>query len=296
MESATQTPHMALKNNMKNSPKVVGILLIYYQPYVAEATQYFTELLQSISKNFVLVIVKNQDLELPLSVQHHQHVINGDNTLREFSGWQAGIEYCESQQLMPLNGIVIFANDTFCHHNKFGPITRWAFRRSFRKILKSPTRMSLVGEVHPTGSEFTIGTKIFSKWVSTYVFAMTVPLLKRVGSLVPPLNLDQFFTGQLTPDKFLTGPLSENLKQHLVSYLFGLRGSAKWYAASLPTKENSRNFIGKTQSILCEMHMSATVVGIGAEMTSVFNSKLLFQARRLERLLPRHRQNSAGRP
>lgn len=283
---------MSSENKLKKNSQVVGVLLLYYAPYVGDAIRYFTELLQSTAPNSVLIIVKNQDLQLPPTQHPCLHVIDGNNTLHEFSGWQAGIEYCRSQQLIHSNGLVIFANDTFCHHNKFGPITRWSFRRSFKRVLKSTSRMALVGEVHPAGNEFSIGPDVFSEWVSTYLFAMTVPLLQEVVSVVPPLDLDQFFTGQTAPEKFLTGPLNDSLKQHLSNYLFGLRGSAKWYAAQIPSERNIHQFIGKAKSILCEMYLSAATASVGAEIDSVFNSILLFQARRLERLLPRHRKNS----
>jgi hypothetical protein len=226
------------------SPQVVGILLLYYPSFAAEATRRFVDLLKSVSNDHVLVIVQNQKMHLPHTNLRGAHVVIGDNTLHEFSGWQSGLEYCQQRKLIPRHGILVFANDTFCHHNKFGPITRWCFVHAFKKLLKHPERMALAGEVHPTGGVFRLDGLPFSQWVSTYLYAMTVPLSERLESLTKPLNLDRFFTGQAVSNDFLKGPLNDNLKNHLVNYLFGLRGSAKWYAAASISEQNLAKFVG----------------------------------------------------
>ena len=283
---------MSAQSDSKNAPQVVGVLLLYYQPFAAEATKRFVALLQSISTNYLLVIVENQQLQLNRNDFPDAHVIAGDNTLHEFSGWQTGLEYCRQRKLIPQSGILVFANDTFCHHNKFGPITTWCFSQTFRKLLKNPEEMTLAGEVHPTGGTFSIDGKHFSQWVSTYLFAMTVNLSEKFESLVMSKNMDRFFTGKANPDSFLIGPLNEALKRHLVNYLFGLHRSAKWYAAAELNNDNLARFVSKTKSILCEMHLSAVTTGLGGKLTPVFGSHFTQQARRLERLLPRYRKRS----
>lgn len=267
----------------------MGILLLYYQPFSAEATRRFADLLRSVDKDSVLVIVENQKIERSDTTMLNTHVIAGNNTLHEFSGWQVGLDYCKRHDLIPHSGILVFANDTFCHHNKFGPISEWAFVHSFKLLLKDSRKLSLTGEVHPCGSVFSIDGQNFSQWVSTYLFAMTVSLSEKVQPLTTPLNLEQFFTHQVSLDGFLTGPLNDNLKRHLVNYLFGVRGSAKWYAAAPLSVDNMPRFVSKAKSILCEMHLSATTLSFGGELASVFKSRFIRQARRLERLLPRYR-------
>lgn len=282
---------MRLETDRRSSPDTVGILLLYYRPFALEAIRRFVDLLKSVSKDYVLVIVENQKMQLPHTVLHDAHIVTGDNSLHEFSGWQAGLDYCKRSGLVPQHGILVFANDTFCHHNKFGPITNWCFVHAFKKLLKNPEKVALAGEVHPTGGVFSLDGQPFSQWVSTYLYAMTVPLSAKVESLTMPLNLDRFFTGHATSDKFLMGPLNENLKNHLVNYLFGLRGSAKWYAAAPISEQNLAKFVGKTKSILCEMHLSAVTIRLGGQLVSVFDNQFVQQARRLERLLPRYRQS-----
>lgn len=271
------------------SEQVVGILLLYYPSFATEAIRRFTRLIRSVCKNSVLVIVENQEILHPDKNLPGTHIIAGDNTLHEFSGWQAGLEYCKQQKLISQYGVLIFANDTFCHHNKFGPISEWCFVHTFKKLMRTPEKLALAGEVQPYASILTIDEKKFSEWVSTYLFAMTVSLSQKIEPLTNPLDLERFFTHQINPENFLMGPINDNLKNHLANYLFGLRGSARWYASTSLTHDNLPRFISKTKSILCEMNLSATTISLGGELMPVFKNKLIQQARRLERLLPRYR-------
>jgi hypothetical protein len=99
--------------------------------------------------------------------------------------------------------------------------------------------------------------------------------------------LDTFFSGEADMEKFFTGPLSENLKQHIQKWIFGLNAGTKWYGSTSISEENKQQFIGKAKSILCEKNLSATASSLGAEIISVFSSPTLTQMRRLERLIPK---------
>lgn len=275
--------------------RVVGLLLLYYQPYADASIRQFISILNAVSSDNLLIIVDNNGLVLPPITHPNIHRVSGDNFLREFSGWQAGLHYCQQHRLLPSNGILVLANDTFCHHNKFGPITRMAFVKAFKRLLKNADGLAMAGEIQSSTSPYSIADKPFSEWVSTYLYAVTAPLIEKVEQLVPPIDLDLFFTHQAEPDKFLKGPLNPNLKRHITAWLFGLGSSARWYGSKPLSTSNMQQFIGKSKSILCEMYLSAAVTGLGADLVSVFNSRFLRQARKLERLLPQYRKSGPGR-
>jgi hypothetical protein len=125
----------------QNAPPVIGLLLIYYEHYAVKSIKRFISVLNSVSKDNVLIVIQNNRFDLPQISHPNFHVIAGDNSLREFSGWQAGIQFCNEHKLMPQDGILIVANDTFCHHNKFGPFTRLVFMHNFRRLLSSTLSM-----------------------------------------------------------------------------------------------------------------------------------------------------------
>ena len=278
------------------SSRLVGILLLYYPPYATEAIQRFVAILNAISADNVLVIVKNQNFDLPVPIAHtgSVHLIDGDNSLREFSGWQAGLDYCRQHAILRKDAVLVLANDTFCHHNKFGPITQLAFVWSFKRLFRKPDQLAMSGEMFGSAATFNIAGLTYSHWVSSYLFAITAPLVDKLGRLTPPFDLNLCFTQQAEPDRFMTGPLSLNLTRHIAAWLFGQGSSAKWKESQALSPLNQPQFIGKAKSILCEMYLSANVESVGGKLVCVFDSNFVRQLRRLERLLPKYRQ--AGKP
>lgn len=268
--------------------KVIGVLLIFYEKYALESIDRFVPFLASISKNNTLVIVQNGEFKLPVVNHPNLHILKGDNSVREFSGWQAAISYCSENGLDTNQGAFIFANDTFCHHNKFGPLTRHLFSRQFRNVLRHPSSLTLAGETHGNNAQYSMLGMPFSNWVSTYLFCITFALSRKIGGVLPQeLQLDAFFSGQANVENFLVGPLSANLIKDTNNWVFGLRPTAKWYGATQLSAENLPAFIGKTKSILCEKFLSAITLNVGGRVQSAFSSSWLNQVRRLERLLPK---------
>lgn len=274
------------------SCRLVGILLLYYPAYAEEAIRRFTAVLNAISATNVLVIVKNQSFDLPVPIAHAGavHLIDGDNSLREFSGWQVGLDYCRQHTILQKDAVLVLANDTFCHHNKFGPVTQLTFVRSFKRLVQKPDQLAMCGEIFGSTATFSIADLTYSHWVSSYLFAITGPLVDKLGQLAPPFDLNLCFTQQAEPERFMMGPVSANLARHTAAWLFGLGSSTRWKGSKPLSALNQPQFIGKAKSILCEMYLSANVESVGGTLVSVFDSSFVRQLRRLERLLPKYRR------
>ena len=272
------------------SNRLVGILLLYYPSYATEAICRFVAILNATRADNVLVIVKNQNFVLPVPVARTGavHLIEGDNALREFSGWQVGLDFCRKHEILRKDSILVFANDTFCHHNKFGPVTQLSFVWSFKRLLGKPDQLAMSGEMFGSTAAFSMGGLTYSHWVSSYLFAITAPLVDRLGQLTPPFDLDSCFTQQAEPARFMTGPVSANLARHIAAWLFGQGTRTRWKESQPLSAQNQLQFIGKAKSILCEMYLSAHVESVGGKLVSVFQSGFLRQLRRVERLLPRY--------
>lgn len=274
---------------------ILGLLLLYSESYSNSALRQFETLLHRITPNYMMVVILNQPLDLPDFRSTRVRFIHGDNRLREFSGWDKGLRYCRESGLLSQCGMVIFANDTFCHHNKFGPISRFLFSSTFKKIMRRPESLALAGEVHSDCTTYSILGKKFSSWVSTYLFGMSHSLIQTLEQVSPDFQLDVFFGVRLSPEDFFQGSLNNALKVKLARWLFGHEGRSKWYGAELPTQENRAHLISKAKSIICEMYLSASVVQIPGQLISVFGSRWRRNLRRLEptprRKITHHNKN-----
>lgn len=265
--------------------KVVGLLVVYYEDYFTSAVTRFESLLTQLSNDYLLILISNNSVLNSSSCSDHRLRLEGDNALREFSAWDKGLAYCRDHQLLADDGLLVLANDTFCHHNHFGLITRRAFTSAFRDLLRKSNEPIIAGEVHSFGHDFQILGKSSSSWVSTYLFGMTAELFRRLGRLTPETDMDSFFTGQ-SEDDFISGPISKHLAKHIQSWLFSPERKNSWYRAGHLNYSNRNSYIGKAKSILCEKFLSAEVISIGGHIRSVFSNPIVRKARKLEKLLP----------
>ena len=189
-------------------PKVVGFLLVYYPDYMNLAVRRFESVISQLDADHVVLVIENAPMPRLAPARTRTIVIQGDNSLREFSGWMAGVRYCEAQGWLDANPLLIFANDTFCHHNKFGLVTKRAFASSFRKLLRARSHAMIAGELQGGAYELSILGHACKSWISTYLFAMTTPLLRRIVSFVPPIDMDSFLNVEGVDDQFFCGPVN----------------------------------------------------------------------------------------
>lgn len=265
--------------------KVVGLLVVYYEDYLTSAVTQFESLLAKLSEDYLLIIISNNTTLSSSSYSDRILRLEGDNALREFSAWDKGLAYCRSHQLLADDGLLVLANDTFCHHNHFGFITRRAFTSAFRGLMRKPNEPIIAGEIHTFGSDFHILGKPSSSWVSTYLFGMTAELVRRLDHFTPETDMDSFFTGQ-SEDDFIGGPISKTLAEHIQRWLFSPEQKNSWYKASHFDHSNRNSYVGKAKSILCEKFLSAEVNSVGGQMYSIFSNPIVRKARKIEKFVP----------
>lgn len=266
------------------SAALVGVLLVYSAEHAKAAVRRFASFMRQVGEAHTLVVVDNASPGVADALPPGAHLVAGDNTLREFSGWQAGIEHCRRHGLWGRDTVVVLANDTFATHNKFGPVTRHGFVRAFKGLLRHPRDRVLVGDVHGGRYQLEVCGLPLHQWVSTYLFAATSALLDDIGGIAPSCDLDAFFTGRADARDFVTGPLNAHMKRHVEQWLFDRDGQSRWYGADAITEQNYGRFVGKAKSIICEKWLSARTLAAGGKLEPVFGSQLTRQLRRLDRL------------
>lgn len=269
--------------------RVIGILLTYYAPYFERAVAEFDALLRSLSPDAELVIVHNGPVQ-PDKGSHPFQVIAGDNRLREFTGWQVGLAHIQASECGDQPPMLVLANDTFCHHNKWGPISRWAFRHRFLELMAAPQTPSLAGELNRLGKHFTIDGLRSREWVATYLFAFSPTATSRLSSLVPPdVSMASYYqckSGKLA----FSSSINPELASHIIRWLTG-DGAARWRGrGSLPDTPRLEDLQGKANSIICEKRLSAWAVSNGIVLVDVFGQAWIKKLRRLEALPDRLRR------
>lgn len=262
--------------------RVIGIIVVYYAAYLDSALNEFSNLLERLSDDSMMIVVSTNEKLKITNKPRNSIFIYGNNSLREFSGWESGLAYCRINGLVEGSRLVVFANDTFCHHNKYGLLTRLRFVSVFKRASRNAEFPILAGEIHGFGHQFTICGVTSSVWVCTYLFALTGELIKRMEGILPKDNLTSVTFGH-TQESFISGNLSSNLASHICSWLLG-DGPTKWYGKKNITPENRDSLVGKAKSILCEKYLTAGALAAGATIISVFRNPLYRQLRRLESL------------
>ncbi len=241
----------------------------------------FKNFLQSIDSAAEFIVVCNGKV-FDLMNYRYKNVIQGSNEAREFSGWECGLKHAEASGMDLSKYIVIFANDTFCHHNNFGIFSRYAFRKSFGKMTVDSKCHAISGEVWPFNSVFEVDGVESDCWVATYLFALPGATLMKIGGMHPTLPFDRFYSNdenKLTYSELL----SSNLANHLDRW-FSDRSSASWKNKANLDTSSTENFKGKANSIICEKYISAKVKSVGGVIIDVFNNKWIRLLRRFETL------------
>jgi hypothetical protein len=192
--------------------RFLGIYLAYYPRYVDDCSK-FHAFLRSMDSNAHFVVVCNSEVQ---NLFHDKYpiVVRGDNSYREFSGWDVGIRAAH-EALGDLDKFtVVFANDTFRAHNNFGWISRFAFRRAFLDAHEEKSPPAISGEVWHFDGHYEIDSLRANKWVATYLFSISGSLLSKIHELAPAGHASRFYAAHEFPLHFAT-TISENLALHI---------------------------------------------------------------------------------
>ena len=247
----------------KNLKSILRFFSDYFDQYVSEV-------------GFKIIIVENNPNSSFLKKSNlvgtsGLHIIRGDNTFREFSGWTYGLRYLR-EELRISDSNIIFSNDTMLEHRAFDECMKKAFYLGFNDIFRSESPM-MIGDV----DSLPVAPPLFSfetnKYLSTYLFALNLNAVKRVHTLVSSDNICDYFHRQCNVVSVFNevGKLNIDYINSIEYWLYKKSNQKKWYGHALLTIENFSAMKSKAISILLEHFLSDTLIKSGIGMVDAKN-------------------------
>jgi hypothetical protein len=201
-------------------------------------------------------------------------VLQGSNSMGEFSGWQEGLDHLRKSGS---EDSVIFANDTIASHRRFSVFRRWAL---VREIWCANPRCIVGFTDHANNDigELRICGLVLPGWTSTYCFMLGRETLDRLAyQLYDPDVVDRCVSGGVEEETFVSAELSPDLQLQLRRWLF--RGG--WYKSAPLSASNEAMFKFKARAICAELLLSARCWASGCTRHDPFERHPL--ARTLDR-------------
>jgi hypothetical protein len=230
-------------------------------------------------KRRLLVVNDSRLIEKLATCADGWELIEGTNSLGEFSAWQEGLD-----TLLLQEETVVFANDTISTHRHF----TWLRAAAFRSALNTARGKQLVGFTDSVPGSVVVAGLPVSHWVSTYCFALTGPALQALDHRVSRPDLVKMCVqGGVDEEKFFTN-ISPDLEAHLRRWLF----CGWWYAGGRLTSENSSRLKRKAEAIISEKLLSATCHALSITIENPFWNRPVIKVadgvyRRLAAAFPR---------
>jgi hypothetical protein len=214
------------------------------------------------------VVVDNAlDRDVEHEIARGFHRLNGDNTLREFSGWDRGMAWLERRYAPAPESIVVLANDTVARADK-----RDRVRDIPADRVAAASRGALVGWIDEYPRTFALFGLPLRQWIDTSLVLAawrTLAALRPLGR--PPA--DEAFADDWRAFFREPSPLSDNYRAYLKTYFFGDRLDREfahaWYAQEPLTERNFEAFKLKLQCVFCEHLLSARARGCGIPLVDI---------------------------
>jgi hypothetical protein len=203
------------------------------------------------------VVVDNAvDASLEHEIGPDWSLVAGDNTLREFSGWDRGLEWIGRRHAPGLDSIVVLANDTIARSDKCVRLKNMPAERGRDAALGA-----LVGYVEEYPRPINLFGLTLRQWVDTSFVASSWGTVKSLGSFAAPLCDAELFDTNWQVIFREPSPLSQNYRDYLKTWLFGEQIDAEfphtWHKHEPLTETNFGSVKGKLRSLFCEHLLSA---------------------------------------
>ena len=218
-------------------------------------------------------LARNTDV----AIDHELDRLSGDNTLREFSGWDRGIAWLERRYSPATESIFVLANDTVVRADK-----RYRVRDIPADRVAAASYGALVGWI----DEYPRAVELFGlplrQWVDT---SLLLAAHRTLAALRP---LSRRFADEVVFDHDWRrvfrepSPLSENYRTYLRTYFLGERIDGEfehaWYAQAPLTEDNFESFKVKLHCIFCEHLLSAHARAQGIPLVDIRPEPLAIDA------------------
>ena len=289
----------------------VGVVLLAWDPAAARrAARELASHLGSVASRARLVLVDNRGTGMDWAEEEGFELVSGDNSAREFSGLQRGIDHVLGSGIP---SCWILANDRYDRYQ--------SHRQSLLHLVDGGTLEAVVATGALAGriNGYPTPSKAFSltidSWVCSNFLVIAGTSLTRLGDLVTvgTTELASVVNYSVAEGPLLQadGPLDDAQIEYLTEWLTGV-GTAltdHWYRHRPATADSWDDLCGKVQSVLNEQLLSAKARRAGIpvlplasaytlgrfEPTSLSYRLLAASVRALPRQSPRLLGGLAGR-
>ncbi|KWT74104.1 hypothetical protein WDL1CHR_06115 [Variovorax sp. WDL1] len=210
-------------------------------------------------------------------------VVPGDNSNREFSGWDSGVETLLARGEQP--DVWLFSNDTVALNHAWSERRLERFGGEIRKLALHPGPW-LFGEINdfPRSTMTPMGPLL--EWVSTYCFAMNDTLRHRLGTLSPGnALLDSLVNERFEPGRgVFRDHVGEAYVDFVSAWLISDEGQGmqkkrrfkwdhEWHKASPLGPDNFEDLRMKARCCLSEHMLSLRARQLGADIRSPYDAR-----------------------
>ena len=193
--------------------------------------------------------------------------ISGDNTLREFSGWDRGLAWLDRRHTPAPDSVVVLANDTIVRSDKSERVRALPAERG-----AMASQGALVGWIDEYPRPVRLFATEFRQWVDTSLVITT----RRTLSALEPLTVrlsERIFDDDWRRIFVEPSPLSAKYRTYLRTYFVGDRLYQEfthgWYAQTPVTPDNFEDLKTKLRCVFCEHLLSARARALGIRLVDI---------------------------
>ncbi len=252
------------------NPEVYLVLIEFGQEPGRAALELLRPTLRRLfpDANVRAVVVDNaHDGDAHMSIGDGIDRVSGDNTLREFSGWDRGMAWLEQRYRPAPGAIAVLANDTVARADKHGRVHGLPADR-----VAAASRGAMVGWIDEYPRMFELFGLTVRQWIDTSLVIAEWRTLVSLLPLAQPLD-DRVFGDDWRTLFREPSPLSGNYRRYLNTYFFGGRADGEfehaWYAQQPLSEQNFEAFKLKLRSVFCEHLLSARARARGIPLVDI---------------------------
>ncbi|MCO1456910.1 glycosyltransferase [Burkholderia multivorans] len=205
------------------------------------------------------------DTALPLGVHaklgSRTLLMGGDNTRREFSGWDTALAHL-GPALESYDVVHVVTSAFENEYNGFYPYINYGM---FEFAAKN--RHVVLAHVDAYPAPVRLLGRSFQTWGCSKFLITTPERIRALGTFTSGFSPDLFFTSSRTAPFRENAPLSENYRRYLVDWLTG-EGlpHGQWHSVFELSDENLQRFRSKAMSIIDEHSLSMRLRESGAQV------------------------------
>lgn len=260
-------------------PKVLAVFLQYSDAHQASGMKALSNLSKWLFPGSVpsfLIVDNKLERHQETQVEQHVNVISGDNSCREFSGYDRGLRWHESFGPIAPSTPVVIANDTFHRHYGDGYLKLFTPER----LARAMSANGVLGYVDAFPQPQSVFGLEFQKWIRTSLFIAPYGVITQISPFSRSIKQGSVFRADADPIFFSDdAPLSPWYKSFIRSWLFAQAPEEEtfkpeWHSKEPLSASNVGAMRAKALCILCEHAMSARAKSLGIPLTAVNEENL----------------------